>query len=116
MNWYLVKIVFRIITEEEAGKGLFEEKLRLINSKSREAALMSARKKGEEESSLFINASGHQIEWQFIAVSELKLIEAPDDGVELDSHLIEMPCDEFISLLISKEKRLFSENKAVVYT
>ncbi|TAN20120.1 MAG: DUF4288 domain-containing protein [Chitinophagaceae bacterium] len=115
MNWYLAKIVFRIVTEKETAEGLFEEKLRLINSGNKRDALMDAHQRGEEEASVFINAAGDKIEWQFIAVSELKPIEILNDGIELDSRLTEMPCDEFISLMRHKENLLFLEDETVVY-
>lgn len=106
MNWYLVKIVFRIITEDESEIGLFEEKLRLINGKNIQDALQNASSWGEKDESEFINDSGQRIVWEFIAVSELSLLPEFTDGIELNSRLYEMPAEEFISLQKDKQRKL----------
>ncbi|TAM98866.1 MAG: DUF4288 domain-containing protein [Chitinophagaceae bacterium] len=109
MNWYLAKIVFRILTEEESEMGLFEEKLRLINGKNLQEALQNAAVWGEKDASEFINDSGQRIVWEFIAISEMSHLPELTDGIELNSHLSEMPAREFISLQRDKQLKLYSE-------
>lgn len=109
MQWYLAKIIFRIITEKENETGLFEAKLRLVQGENRQQALQHATAWGEEEESEFTNAAGQKITWQFIAVSELRIFYGFTDEVELDSHLEEMPApEEFIALQKDKHKQLLS--------
>lgn len=108
MQWYLAKIVFHIITDEDKETGQFEEKLRLVNAAHKQGALQKASALGEQEESEFINSSGQKIRWEFIAVSELRLLPGFTDGIELDSHLEEIPAaDEFIALQREKHTQLF---------
>lgn len=108
MQWFLAKIVFRIITPQQGSSGQFEEKLRLVQAGSRVDALRKATAWGESENADFVNQSGKKISWQFIAVSELRLLPEIADGLELDSHLEERPeAEEFISLQRDKHQKLF---------
>lgn len=108
MNWYLAKFIFHIITTGNHSAGQFEEKLRLITGEHLQDALQKASVWGEQEEVSFINASGKEVRWEFIAVSELKLLSEFTDGLELDSHLSEMPAvEEFIALQREKHTRLF---------
>lgn len=109
VKWYLAKIIFRIITREDDEMGLFEEKLRLIQSKDLYEALHCASSWGEKDASEFINDSGQKIAWEFIAVSELCLLPEFTDGIELNSYLYEMPAEEFISLQKDKQRKLYTE-------
>lgn len=111
MKWYLTKIIFRIITQQEDGDtGLFEEKLRLVKGENKQDALQNAIAWGEEEASEFINASGKKIVWQFIAVPELHTFSGLEEDAELDSHLIEMPvADNFTALQKEKQKVLLQQ-------
>ncbi|HEX5553020.1 MAG TPA: DUF4288 domain-containing protein [Chitinophagaceae bacterium] len=108
MKWYLSKIIFRILTPDKSGPGQFEEKIRLIRAQTKQDALQKASAFGENEESEFTNAAGRKIGWEFIAVSELRLLPQFTDGIELNSHLEEMPAmEEFISLQRDKHRKLF---------
>jgi hypothetical protein len=111
MQWYLAKIIFRIVTPEKNSPGQFEEKLRLVNGSNKADALQKATAWGESEEAEFINTSGRKIGWEFIAVSELRLLPAFIDGIELDSHLEEIPAaEEFILLQRAKHQKLFFDH------
>lgn len=108
MYWYLAKIVFQIVTPGESVTGQFEEIIRLVRAPNKLAALSKVSAWGERESLEFVNSKGDPIRWEFIAVSELRCLPALKDGIELDSHLQEIPAkDEFITLQRDKHKRLF---------
>lgn len=110
MQWFLAKIIFRIVTPLESSLGQFEEKLRLVHASNKADALQKATVWGGNEESEFVNSTGKKIGWEFIAVSELRLIPEIADGIELDSHLEENPAiDEFISLQRDKHQKLFLE-------
>lgn len=108
MQWFLAKIIFRITTPEKSELGQFEEKLRLVLAANQGDALQKATAWGENEEAEFINQTGKKIGWEFIAVSELRLLPEIKDGLELDSHLEEIPAaEEFISLQRDKHQKLF---------
>lgn len=112
MKWYLAKIVFRIITSGDSSEGLFEEKLRLVSGNHPQEALQNAASWGEREEAEFMNASGKKVTWEFIAVSGLRALPDPAEDIELDSHLVEMPANEFIALQRDKQEQLFLDGPA----
>ena len=110
MNWYLVKLVFQVCLAGNNCSTQFEEKLKLLYATDRQAALHKASTNGEQEETAFVNAKGEAVKWTFIAVSELRLFPDLTDGMELDSHLEEMPAAEaYIALQREKHKQLFLE-------
>lgn len=107
MYLYLAKIIFRIITGEDVGSiGLFEEKFHLIHGKNDRDALYRASAWGEKETSEFINPAEQETRWEFIAVSELRRIPSFIHRIRPDSHLKEMPAEEFIALQKDRHQRL----------
>ena len=86
MNWYLAKIVFRIICGEGNHKPQFDEQLRLIHAEDSLEAFYKARLIGKSEGNL---GAGPQVKWQFIDVSELHLLSELTDGAELYSKVRE---------------------------
>lgn len=108
MNWYLAKLVFHVCLPAKDSPGQFEEKLRLIHAKGQHQALQKASVMGADEECEFINTAGKKVKWEFIAVSELRLLPDFKDGIEIDSHLEEIPAtEEYIALQRAKHKELF---------
>lgn len=107
MKRYLAKIIFRIKSNtEEETIGLFEVKLCLIHAESYRDAMKQAIAWGERDASEIINDTGQKVQWEFIAVPELKCIPEINDNIELCSHLEEMPVNEFIALQKDKQLQL----------
>jgi hypothetical protein len=82
MSWYIAKIVFRIICDEEKSTQ-FDEQIRLINASDEQEALLKAKNIGFMEEDSFLNSSQKQVNWKFINVSELYKLNTISDGVEI---------------------------------
>jgi hypothetical protein len=89
MNWYLTKLVFRIICGDGDHTPQFDEQLRLISAASKEDAFTKAKQLGEKEQETFYNRKHQLVQWQFINVSELYKLSELIDGAELYSRIEE---------------------------
>jgi hypothetical protein len=85
MNWYLGKLVFRIICGEGNHTAQFEEQLRLIAAADKQEAFFKARQIGKASEEVFINIKEQLVKWKFINVSELYKLNGWIDGAELYS-------------------------------
>lgn len=83
MNWFLAKIVYRIICGNGDHTPQFDEQLRLIEAEDADIAFAKAHAIGNSEQESFLNQQQHLVRWQFINVSELYKISALIDGAEL---------------------------------
>lgn len=88
MNWYMAKIVFRIICGEGDHTPQFDEQLRLIGAVSEEEAFSKARAIGERDEESFLNQKNQVVQWLFINVSELYRLSLTD-GAEMYSRVQE---------------------------
>jgi hypothetical protein len=89
MNWFLAKIIYRIVCGEGDHTPQFDEQLRLIVAQDAKEAFSKARAIGEQEGEMFLNQHQQLVQWQFINVSELYKISALIDGAELYSRIQE---------------------------
>ncbi|MBK5272816.1 MAG: DUF4288 domain-containing protein [Bacteroidia bacterium] len=85
MNWYLAKIVFRIICGDGKHNAQFDEQLRLINANDKQEAFSKAQAIGKTEAETFFNHKEQLVQWHFINVSELYHLNKMMDGAELYS-------------------------------
>lgn len=100
MNWYLAKIIFRIICGEGNHTPQFDEQLRLVVASSDEQAFNKAQAMGEQEGECFLNHQQKMVEWKFINVSELYKITELIDGAELYSRIQETDnADKYIDMV-----------------
>ena len=90
MNWYLTKIVFRIICGDGLHAAQFDEQLRLIEASTEDEALEKARALGKNEQETFYNLKQQLVQWQFVNVSELYRLSELIDGAELYSRIKEV--------------------------
>lgn len=102
MNWYMTKVVFRIICDDGHHKPQFDEQLRLIYAPSEKEAYEKARKIGYNEEDTFLNDNQRKIEWKFIDVSELHQVSALIDGAELYSKVLEVDHGDIYAEIIKK--------------
>ena len=103
MNWYLTKIIFRIICGNGDHTPQFDEQLRLIKANDEKDALAKAQCLGLKESDAFINAKEQEVQWKFINIAELYKINGFIDGAELYSRIYETDnADEYIDLINKK--------------
>ena len=89
MNWYLAKLVFRIICGDGDHAPQFDEQLRLISAASTEEAFGKAHHTGQKEQETFYNRRQQLVKWQFINVSEIYKISELIDGAEIYSRIEE---------------------------
>ncbi len=107
MNWYLTKIIFRIICGNGDHTPQFDEQLRLIKAADEQDALAKAQYIGQKESDAFINAKEQQVQWKFINIAELYKINGFIDGAELYSRIYETDnADEYINLINRKAENI----------
>ena len=88
MNWYLTKMVFRIIFGKGEHKSQFEEQIRIIAAPTAEAALEKANIMAITEKNQ-VKDSGSLVKWQFITITELYRLHNFIDGAEIFSQLRE---------------------------
>jgi hypothetical protein len=89
MNWYLSKIIFRIICGDGDHTPQFDEQLRLINATDEEEAFRKAMVIGEREQDGFYNHEQKLVQWKFINVAELYKLSGLLDGAEVYSRIQE---------------------------
>lgn len=103
MNWYLAKIVYRIICGTGDHTAQFDEQLRLIHATNKEDAFYKAQRVGKIEEEKFYNQKQELVQWQFINVSELYRIGEMIDGAELYSRIEEREDGDIYTDVINKK-------------
>ncbi|RTL58919.1 MAG: DUF4288 domain-containing protein [Sphingobacteriales bacterium] len=89
MNWYLAKIVYRIICGNGEHTAQFDEQLRLIAADNEETAFEKAQQVGQKEQDCFANVNQEMVQWKFINVAELYKLQELIDGAEVYSMIKE---------------------------
>ena len=89
MNWYLAKIIFQIICGEGTHTPQFDEQLRLIHAADETEAFQKAQHIGCAEEDAFENVQQQIVQWKFVNVTELYLLNGLIDGAELYSRIHE---------------------------
>jgi hypothetical protein len=97
MNWYLIKIVFRIICGDGHHTAQFDEQLRIIFAENKIAALEKGHALGKQEGEVFLNNKQQPVQWKFINVTEIYKLGVLMDGAELYSCIKET--DDVISYM-----------------
>jgi predicted RNA-binding protein with EMAP domain len=111
MNWYLAKMVFRIISGDGNHQAQFDEQLRLISASYITQALDKAQEIGIKGEELFFNKKHQLVRWQFIGVSELYLLKELTDGAEVYSKIVEKEnAENYHSIIQKKAEQLRSVN------
>ena len=85
MNWYLVKIVFRIICGDGRHVPQFDEQLRLVRAMNEKEAFEKGNAIGLQEQEEFFSERKTLVQWKYINVSELYKLSELLDGAELYS-------------------------------
>jgi hypothetical protein len=100
MNWYLAKIIFRIVCGDGSHKPQFDEQVRLIAAENDEQAYNKAGNIGRQEAEIFPGSQQRMVEWKFINVAELYRISELIDGAELFSRIQETDnADSYMELV-----------------
>lgn len=110
MQWYLAKIVYRIICGEGDHTPQFDEQLRLIFAEDDLHAFNKAQMIGHREQDTFLNCRQSPVQWKFINISELHLLDKLIDGAEIYSQIKEEDdADNFTHITNLKASHLLSE-------
>lgn len=91
MNWYVTKLIFRIISGDGNHPAQFDEQLRLIKADNEQAAFKKASSIGIDIQDSFTNAQKQMVRWQFVDVTEVNPINGLTDGAELHYQIHEAP-------------------------
>ena len=112
MNWYLAKIVYRIVCGEGDHMEQFDEQLRLIFATTKEEAFLKAQQIGKKEEETFYNLKQEMVQWQFINVSELYRVGEMIDGAELYSRIEEKDDGDIYTDIVHKKAQgiLYSDS------
>lgn len=111
MNWYLAKLVFRIVCGDGNHSAQFDEQLRLLRAANKEEAFLKAQLLGSREEETFFNHNRQMVHWQFINVSELYKLSELIDGAELYSRIEERDnAESYVQLVNEKAAIIESGN------
>ncbi|MFL5772346.1 MAG: DUF4288 domain-containing protein [Flavisolibacter sp.] len=103
MQWYLAKLVYRIICGTGEHSAQFDEQLRLVSASDEEQAFEKAIAFGTAEQETFFNNRQQLVTWKFINVSELYRLSELIDGAELYSRINEVDeADSYITFVNTK--------------
>ncbi|MEO5643168.1 MAG: DUF4288 domain-containing protein [Bacteroidia bacterium] len=81
-NWYLAKIVFRIIIGNSSDSQ-FDIQYRLISAINIERAMEKAEAIGYKMEGIFLNVQQENVSWKFIDISGIHQLDLSVDGSEL---------------------------------
>lgn len=109
MQWYIAKIVLRIICGDGSHKPQFDEQLRLVHAADEQEAFRKAEAMGLREEDAFLNQQNQLVQWQFINISELKQLSSLSDGAELYSRVKEADnAKRYIDIIHKKAEQICS--------
>ena len=89
MKWYIVKLVYRVLSSEGKPTSQFDEQLRMINADDELHAFQKARLLGHREQDSILNGLNKPVLWKFIDVTEVHVLGGLKDGTEITSHISE---------------------------
>ena len=113
MNWYLSKLVFRIICGDGDHAAQFDEQLRLVSASDIKEAFAKAQLMGMREEETFFNHEQQLVQWKFINVCEVFQLDELIDGAEIYSRIEEKEnAAAYIDFIYKKAEQLYSTEKA----
>jgi hypothetical protein len=113
MNWYVAKLVFRIISGEGEHQPQFDEQVRLLSAGNWQEAIEKAEALGKQGQDSFLNSKQQKVQWKFINVAELAALGNLKDGMELHYRITE-PHDpeQYIESVHDKAAQIASKSFA----
>ena len=112
MKWYLVKLVYQVVSGEGAHTPQFDEQLRLIRAEELDWAREKAKVLGQIGAFSFLNDRSEKVTWKFIDVVDVCEIGEIEDGAQLYS-TTEEPQDvpSYLNIVELKAKRVLAFTK-----
>ncbi|MEO6406245.1 MAG: DUF4288 domain-containing protein [Ferruginibacter sp.] len=112
MNWYIAKIVYRIICGDGDHTAQFDEQLRLISAFNKAEAFDRSIALGKMEEDNFYNHDKLLVRWEFVNVLELYELNDLVDGAEIYSRIKEVNDGEGYSTFVHKKSAaIFDKQK-----
>jgi hypothetical protein len=112
MKWYLVKLVYQVVSGDGAHTPQFDEQLRLIRADELDWAREKAKVLGQIGAFTFVNKRNEEVLWKFIDVVDICEIGEIEDGAQLYSSTEEpKDIDSYLSLVTAKAKRIYDFTK-----
>ena len=109
MNWFLAKLVFRIVCGSGTHAAQFEEQARLIYAEDELHAFHKARLLGEGD--CLKEGSIVGVQWKFIDVYELHILAQSTDGAEVFSTIKEEAnAEAYIRIVQKSAAQLFQRS------
>ena len=112
MKWYLVKLVYQVVSGKGAHTPQFDEQLRLIRAEELDWAREKAKVLGQIGAFTFLNDRKEEVKWKFIDVVDICEIGEIEDGAQLYS-TTEEPQDvpSYLNVISAKAKRVYDFTK-----
>ena len=112
MKWYLVKLVYQVVSGDGAHTPQFDEQLRMIRAEELDWAREKAKVLGQIGAFSFLNDRKEEVNWKFIDVVDICEIGEIEDGVQLYSTTAE-PDDvpSYLDVVSAKAKRIHAFTK-----
>ncbi|MBC7384181.1 MAG: DUF4288 domain-containing protein [Bacteroidia bacterium] len=114
MNWYLAKIVFKIVNNEVISDAQFDEQLCLIEARNKQEAFIKARMLGVKNEDEVSGENNRKVFWKFIDVPYLSQVNEFTDGMELYSCIHESDAgdgyEKYIKLKALQLQNSFERN------
>ncbi|HWJ91564.1 MAG TPA: DUF4288 domain-containing protein [Flavisolibacter sp.] len=114
MNWYLAKVIYRIICGNGEHTPQFDEQLRLISAFSADEAFIKASEIGFDEQETFYNEKRQLVRWEFINVSEIHPLNDLIDGAELYSRINEVDDAEAYTEIVHRKASWLRERQTEI--
>lgn len=107
MTWFLSKIVYQIICGEGDHTPQFDEQLRLVMAMDIEDAVEKSETIGRQEEERFYNHKEQLVQWKYIGVAELTMIDEFVHGAEVHSQIKEVEdAEAYRSFVLHKSNTL----------
>lgn len=111
MNWYMAKLIFRIVCGDGEHTAQFDEQLRLVMGITKEDAYNKACQFAREEEDSFYNNRQQLVRWQFVNVAELYHLRDLIDGAEVYSRIEEREnAEAYVHSIHQKARNLLFGN------
>ncbi|MGZ3930987.1 MAG: DUF4288 domain-containing protein [Bacteroidia bacterium] len=111
MKRFLAKLMFNINIDNGNHNSQFDEQIRIIEARSEEEAFFKARRLGREEEESFTNTENKTVNWKFIDVSNLYMLDNVADGAQLYSTTHEAEdANAFIKFIRQKSMVIQAKN------
>jgi hypothetical protein len=108
MNWYLTKMIFRIVCGQGNHRAQFDEQIRLIQAQTPEEAFGKAMAFAQAEGMAAENNAA--VRWEFVNIPELLQLNGLVDGAELYSKVKEEEDPSLYEQLVHRRAAMLKYN------